>query len=144
MGSRSRVDVNEHDINIMNGWRSGKKRMLVQESTMKMHSPTCSAVPNRLREDEGGNVFLFTTNLNSSQFPKHELSSQSIRKQRGNLKGSSSTQQHQCGDLQGLTNLHILQQQHSLGALQPLCILVNHTPHHYASMLPEATAALLI
>lgn len=86
----------------------------------------CSAQPAQKR-----NVFLFTTNLSSSQFPKHELSSQSIRKLSWNLKGSSSTQQHQCGDLRGLTNPHILQQQHPLGALEPLCILVNHTPHQY-------------
>lgn len=130
------MDVNDHDINIMSGWKREKNRMLMQGNTMKMHNdPKCSAVLNLLREDEWGNVFLFTTNLNSSQFPKHELSSQSIRKQRGNLKGSPSNQQHQCGDLQGLTNPHILQQQHPLGALEPLCILVNHTPHHYTSML---------
>lgn len=122
-----------------------KNRTLMQRNIMKMHNgPEYSAVPNLLREDEGGgNVFLFTINLNSNQFPKHELSSQSIRKQRENLKGSSSTQQHQCGDLLGLTNPHILQQQHPLGALEPLCILVNHTPHHYTSMLLEATASLL-
>lgn len=120
----------------------GKNRILMQVNTAKMHNgPKCFAVTNLLREDE--NVVLFTTNLYSSQFPKHELSSKSIKKQRGNLKGSFSTQQHPCGDLQGLTNPHILQQQHPLGALEPLCILVNHTPHHYTSMLPKATAALL-
>lgn len=119
-----------------------KNRIPFQGNIMKMHSgPKCSAVPNLLREDE--NVVLFTTNLYSSQFPKHELSIESITKQRGNLKGSFSTQQHPSGDLQGLTNPHILQQQHPLGALEPLCILVNHTPHHYTSMLLEATAALL-
>lgn len=72
------MDVNEHDINIMNEWRRGEKnRMLKQGNTMKMHNgPKCSAVPNLLRRE----MFLFTTNLSSSQFPKHELSSQSIRK----------------------------------------------------------------
>lgn len=113
----------------------GKNRVLMQGNTVKMHNgPKCSAVANLLRDDE--NVVLFTTNLYSSQFPKHELSSESIKKQRGNLKGSFSTQQHPCGDLQGLTNPHTLQQQHPLGALEPLCILVNHTPpplHQYVA-----------
>lgn len=64
-----------------------------------------------------------------------------LRKQRISLKGSSSTQQHQRRDPRGLTNPHILQQQHPHGALEPLCILVNHTPYHHTSMMLEATAA---
>lgn len=74
------MDVKEHNINIMNEWRrgGGGNRMLIQGNTMKMHNGPqmlCSAQPAQKR-----NVFLFTTNLSSSQFPKHELSSQSIRK----------------------------------------------------------------
>lgn len=64
-----------------------------------------------------------------------------LGKQRISLKGSSSTQQHQRRDPRGLTNPHILQQQHPHGALEPLCILVNHTPYHHTSMMLEATAA---
>lgn len=106
----------------------GKMGCWCKKNSTKLHNdPKCSTVAD---------LFAFTTNLNSSQFPKGELNSQSIGKQKGNLKGSASTRQRQRGDLQGLTNPHILQQQHPLGALEPSCILVNHTPpppHQYVA-----------
>lgn len=63
------MDVNEHDINIMNGWRGGGDTTLMQGNTIAPN-----ALPNLLREEERGNVCIFTAKLNSRQFPKHELS----------------------------------------------------------------------
>lgn len=106
--------------------------------TMKTHKgpqTLCSVQPPQT----GRKNFFFCHK--SQQFPKTRTKQRQLRKKRGKVKGSSSTQQHRRGDLQGLTNPHILQQQHPLGALEPLCILVNHTPRHHTSTLLEAAAA---
>lgn len=72
------MNVNERDINTMNGWRREKTKTLMQGSIMRIHNcPKFSAVPNLLKE---GREFLFSINLNSRPYPKYEFSSQSIKK----------------------------------------------------------------
>lgn len=71
------MNVNEHDINTMNGWRREKTKTLMQGSIMRIHNcPKLSVVPNQI----GGGGGLFSTNLNSRPCPKYEFSSQSIKK----------------------------------------------------------------
>lgn len=49
------MNVNEHDINTMNGWRREKTKTLMQGSIMRIHNcPKFSAVPNLLKEERGG------------------------------------------------------------------------------------------
>lgn len=137
------MNVNEHDINTMNGWRSGKTKTLMQGSIMRIHNcPKFSVMPNLLEwmGEEGGGLFS-PQNSTAGHVQNMNSAANQLRKQRISLKGSASTQQHQRRDPRGLTNPHILQQQHPHGALEPLCILVNHTPYHHTSVTLEATAA---
>lgn len=136
------MNVNEHDINTMNGWRREKAKTLMQGSIMRIHNcPKFSAVPNLLKEGRGGGGIFSPQTSTAGHIQNMNSAANQLRKQRISVKGSSSTQQHQRRDPRGLTNPHILQQQHPHGALEPLCILVNHTPHHHTSMMLEAAAA---
>lgn len=49
------MNVNEHDINTMNGWRRENTKTLMQGSITRIHNcPKFSAVPNLLKEGRGG------------------------------------------------------------------------------------------
>lgn len=118
--ARGGLDMNKNDDyrKGMNGWRKNKQGAYGKKNSVRQHNDP--GAPRLLMYTEEGERGIFITlKLTSGQFPKHDLNSQSIKQaERKSTRGSSSTQQHQYGDLQRLTNP--LQQQHPLGGLE-LC-----------------------
>lgn len=135
-GSRlGRVSERVNDANIMNGWREGggeggrEKKVLCREKQSE-------ATSRRLQ------FKAISYHREAHQFPKHELSGQSIKQAvRRCTRCSSSTQQRQRGDLWGMTNPHELQEQHPFRESGALCILVRQLPNTKTPTLPEAASS---
>lgn len=107
------MNQNGDDMNIMNGWREKKTEDAYAEKNRARPHNDPGALRQLMYTEEEKKVFLIIIKLTGGQFPQHELNSQSIKQaERKSTRGSSSTRQHQRGNLQGLTNPHILQQQH--------------------------------
>lgn len=114
------MNQNGDDMNIMNGWREKKTEDAYAEKNRARPHNDPGALRQLMYTEEKKKVFLIIIKLTGGQFPQLEFNSQSIKQaERKSTRGSSSTRQHQRGNLQGLTNPHILQQQHPPGGLEP-------------------------